>query len=267
MSVESTFVYRDNPGLIETLAVYINPTKVSLNYMTLHINQRIQKTTPVTSVAGLVNEYVHNVLQDVEVKVKTHTVGQYSLETTRGLGNIGDTYVDRLVIPNPGEVRKVVNRLWQRNELSADNRTDIEIALNKLKNNVKYAKKINDDVEPTVTQKKIIEELVSPYIEKIQEEMPNIEFAKSCIRSAAHHVKRIGSFQNLTTEIMRFHLPSCYRGKSASFYDCLFAVARILTSMAGLEDTLSKNGDTLPSERQIADIVLKTVDKIYSIEQ
>lgn len=263
MSIESTFVYRENPGLIGTLEVHIDPTKVSLNYMVLYVSRQIQNTTPVNTVVDLVNEYVNNVLQGVEVDVRTYTVNQFSSAFSDGQGNIGDTSIDRLIIPKSEDVRKVVKLLWRRNELTADNRADIEIPLKKLKKSVEYAEKIRDDVEPTVAQKEIIEELVSPYIEGIQEEVPNIKVAKSCIRSAAHVVKWKSSSQNITKQQMRFFLPSRFYGKSDDFYDCLFALARILTSRAGLEDTFTKTGDTLPSERQIADIVMKTINRIY----
>jgi hypothetical protein len=171
----------------------------------------------------------------------------------------------KVVIPDHVTVdyknaRLVIDRLFQNNEMSATNRSEIENALRELETSAKFAAEGIDEIN--TAQKEIIESMVEPYVEDICKEAPDLETAKRWIQCVSIYMQA-GGFEYCQKRIgnILYNRVGSGHGKSKEFYESLLAVGRIYASMGDLEKTLSQIGEKLPSNEMIKKTIEEFLDK------
>lgn len=97
------------------------------------------------------------------------------------------------MIPDLENVRKVIDDLHKHQEMSDENRADMEDALCELERSAKFASKVRDSI--SVAQKDLIQEVLSPYIPAIKAETYNGESAKEWVICAFNPLKACGPDQ------------------------------------------------------------------------
>lgn len=231
---------------IAYILVHTDRTQIAGNYITLGIPDSLR----INAALGPLNTYVTERLQNLGARLVT-SIEPWSNEV---FGR-EPAYIK---VANYIDARRVIDHLFINNEMSHGDRADLENSLRELEKSAQFASKCAESI--STAQKDVIQSGVSLYIDDIKSEAPDSQTAKRWIQCAANALRIAGP--NAKNNLSYFLWTACTSGhdKSHSFYESLFAISQIYSSMGNLEGALEQLGVALPSKALVEQAVLELFD-------
>lgn len=239
---------------ILNVKIHTDRTQISENYITLCIPDALK----VKAALDPINTYVNNRIKHLGASLVKLSIPSYCNEVLAGRANAGDIAPSHIKVSNYMDARRVIDDLFNHNEMSPSDRAGMEDALRELEKSGRYASLRAEYI--SIAQREIIQSMVSPYIDDIKSEAPDNQTAKSWVRCAANAISVCGP--SVKDKLSSFLWTACKsgNGKSEDFYECLFAISKIYTNMSDLESALEQSGETMPSKSIIQQTILDLLD-------
>jgi hypothetical protein len=182
-------------------------------------------------------------------------------------------------ISDYNNIRPVIQILVEDELLIPSYYESISASLKEIDRCIEFASHQQDKMEKA--QSKVLKSVISPYLEEIITELPDVATAKYCLERASLHVTFYGSRNSPTAQSLKYsmefidekdsadhpELEASIKRYSDAFYDSLLSLARIWSCMADMESTfqrLAEDGKTIPSQKLIQDFIVDKIEKEFS---
>ena len=234
--------------------MHTDRTQVAGNYITLGIPD----TLMVKAALEPVNTYVNERLQHLGAFLIKWSMPSFCNEVLTGRASTGDIAPSHIRVSNYIDARRVIDDLFTHNEMSAEDRADMENALRELEKSAQFANKRVDSI--SIAQREVIQSIVSPYIDDIKSEASDSQTAKAWVKCAGNALSIVGP--RAKNNLSSFLWTACKsgHGKNEDFYESLFAISKIYSSMGDLEGALDQLGDGIPSKALVQQAILDLFD-------
>lgn len=241
-------------SLLDHIWIHTDRKQIAGNYITLSIHRSLQVKAALDSV----NKYVTERLQNLGALLITQLMPPWADDVLAGKAVVNDEVPTYIKVSNYVDARKVIDDLFAHNEMSAGVRSEIEEALRELEKSAQFASNRAESI--SIAQKEVILDLISPYVDHIKSKAPNNIMAKSWICAVANALITFGP--SIRTNLPWVLWSACKSGhkKNNDFYESLFALAKIYSSMGDLESPLKQLGESLPSQVLIQKMILDLFD-------
>lgn len=242
---------------IVNLQLYTSRVNIEDNYLILGIKD--METTSLNAVST----YVQSRLGSLGAQLITYKLPPNANEVLEGRALKGSNAPYYIKISKVANARAVIGNLFSYNEMSANNRSEVEIGLRELEKCATICQKTSNAI--SVAQKDVIVDLTRDYVKAITDEAPNSQTAIKWLRHTAILLKTMG-IEQLKHRVLKSFLYTVHRSghdKSDAFYDTLIGLARFYSSMGNLEQTFEQLGEGIPSN----EIVKQTIEALFGPSQ
>lgn len=238
------------PSPLTHVYFHTSRTLVKENYITFGVSARSSKQP-----LAKMTEYLNTMFQGLDAWLVTKGIASEPVEKGTNQPTPYREIPSHIKVANYMQARQAIDELVKHQEMSHEDRDEIEDALCELEKSGQFASKCTDYISDY--QRAVIHNAVSPYMEAFKAETPDKKTAKEWLDCTATAI-------TLTRCDHRKLLPSFLwtgcrsgNGKTEQFYDSLFAIGKVYASKGGLEDVLDQTDESMPSKQLVQNTILE----------